>query len=40
MKETPQHLDLIDGLMEDILHQKWNAFAKKRFASIPTLSRA
>ena len=28
--ETPEHLELLDGLMEDLLHQKWNAFARSR----------
>uniref|UniRef100_A0A915ENC0 Ion transport domain-containing protein n=1 Tax=Ditylenchus dipsaci TaxID=166011 RepID=A0A915ENC0_9BILA len=29
--ETTQHLDLLDGLLEDLLMAKWDSFAKKRW---------
>ena len=30
LQRTVRHLDLLDNLMEDILEQKWQAFAKNR----------
>lgn len=27
---TTQHLDLLDGLLEDLLQAKWEAFGRKR----------
>lgn len=29
---TEEHLELLDGLMEDLLQEKWNAYAKKMSA--------
>lgn len=29
-KGTEQHLELLDGLLEDLLQAKWDAFGKKR----------
>lgn len=33
-QETNEHLELLDGLIEDILEQKWHSFGKRKY-SIP-----
>lgn len=31
MQETTEHLDLLDGLLEELLQAKWDAFARRKW---------
>ena len=38
IQETGAHLELLDGLLEDLLERKWQAYGRKRFFEFPAFS--